>query len=648
MVADQEIADYREELARSLRRNYRTWVQRSPLEFAETVLRMPGEHGSTRKFSLDFFPPQKEMFLELFNPRNREVVYKIASRLTKTITILAAIGYFIKESPRKIGVMWPKIGDGEEWSKKQFMGELVEPTPELAELITDGRGRRLGNNTILSKIFPGGYLSIFGANVPGDLRRFKGNFLYADEIDAIAITQTDEGDQLSQFAVRGSEFPDCIQVYSSFPSLKGQSNIDAKYERSDKRVWEVPCSKCGDPWIMNRKYLRYDKEKPEEAKIECPHCHEMLDDDARYRISRLGKWRATAEFRGVAGFHANALLWPHPIDSAKYPGGFLQMLSLEEIAAENADNPERARRVIVNTRDAESYQPEHLQKIEHSVLYKRREDYDPRDYLPSEVVFITCGGDIQSNRAELKFKGWGIRNGVKQSWAIDYRIVRGSPLQNEFWDKLENVFRNVSWKHPSELWIRPSIILIDSSYRPDEVYAFARRMQRHRIYACEGAEQLGKPIIPRKAIRRGNPPTFVWEIGTHEAKDQIYQRLEQSDPNSQGYMHFPSTAVFSEQYFSQLTIEESIMQRARDGNFYRFFFKKQSDDRNEPLDCEVYADAAERIYRPKYDKLIEQHKTENEPPPRPDPNDNPDKNLALPKPKFSRSGKGWMSGFRKV
>src|SRR5260370_439380 len=86
------------------------WVRMDPITFAETVLRMPGLHGSTQKFSLNFFPPQREMFLELFNPRNREVVFKIASRLTKTMTVLAAIGYFIKESPRKIGVMWPKIG----------------------------------------------------------------------------------------------------------------------------------------------------------------------------------------------------------------------------------------------------------------------------------------------------------------------------------------------------------------------------------------------------------------------------------------------------------------------------------------------------------------------------------------------------------
>lgn len=624
------------------------WVRMPPAEFAEKVLRMPGEHGSTRKFSFDFFPPQKEMFLELFNPRNREVVYKIASRLTKTMTVLAAIGYCIKESPRKIGVMWPKIGDGEEWSKKQFMGELISPTPELSELIQDGRGRRMANNTILSKIFPGGYLSVFGANVPGDLRRFKGNFLYADEIDAIAISETDEGDQLRQFAVRGSEYPDTIQVYSSFPSLKGQSNIDAKYERSDKRVWEVNCAKCGDPWIMHRKNLRYDKDKPESAVIQCPTCHANHDDNARYKMARSGKWRPTDDFKGVAGFHANALLWPHPVDREKYPGGFLQMLALEEIAVQKADNPERARRVIVNTRDAESYQPEHLQKIEHSTLYKRREAYDPRDLLPPEVVFITFGADLQSNRAEIKFKGWGFKEGVKQSWALDYRIVRGSPLQSEFWEKMENVFRNVAWRHPSEKWIRPSIGLIDSSYRPDDVYAFARKVQKLRIYGCEGAEQLGKAIVQKKPIKRGVPPALVWEIGTHEAKDVIYQQLEIADPLAQGYNHYPDIACFTETYFHQLTIEDSVMNRASDGKFYRWFFKRSSDDRNEPLDCEVYANAAEQIYRPNYAKLAELYLSEPIPEVQRDPNENPDRNMLPPKRRFSRPGSKWMAGFRKL
>lgn len=659
-------AAYQAAVAKLLLANFQRWHRMSPEEFAEKKLRMPGEHGSTRRWSFDFFPPQRQMFAEIFNPRNREVVFKMASRLTKTMTVLGAIGYCISEAPRKILVMWPKIGDSEEWSKKHLMGELVEPTECLQGVLSDGRGRRLANNTILSKIFPGGYISMFGANVPGDFRRAKGNFLYADEIDAIAIAESDEGDQLRQFAVRGSEYPDTVQVYCSYPSLKGQSNIDSKYELSDKRVWEVHCAKCGDPWVMHRKDLRYDKEQTELAVIQCPNCHANHDDQARSEMARAGKWFPTSDFKGIAGFHANSLLWPHPVDRQKYPGGFLQMLALEEIAVDQADNPERARRVLVNTRDAESYEPEHLQKIDHSVLYKRREHYDPREILPAEVVFISFGADLQSNRAEIKFKGWGfsarslttntgIAGGegstpsaqslVKQSWALDYRIVRGSPLQAEFWEKLQAVFQNVSWKHPCGKWIHPSIGLFDSRFRPDEVFQFTRRMQRLRIYACEGATTISKPIVPKKPMKRGVPPALVWEIGTHEAKDVIYQQLEISDPAAQGYCHFPDTASFTESYFRGLTIEESVMQRGRDGGFYRFFFKKSSDDRNEPLDAEVYANAAEQIFRPNYEKLSKEFNGEEEIPVR---NENPDAGMRLPPTRMNRLGSKWMAGFGKV
>jgi phage terminase large subunit GpA-like protein len=132
--------------------------------------------------------------------------------------------------------------------------------------------------------------------------------------------------------------------------------------------------------------------------------------------------------------------------------------------------------------------------------------------------------------------------------------------------------------------------------------AFTRPRTRHRIHASRGATTLGKPIIGRRAKREGNPPAKVWEVGTNETKDIIYQRLEIVQPAANGYQHFPKLGQFSEQYFAMLVSEESEMKRAGDGKFYRAFFC-ENGVRNEALDGRVGTMAAERIVKPNYKKL---------------------------------------------
>ena len=69
---------------------------------------------------------------------------------------------------------------------------------------------------------------------------------------------------------------------------------------------------------------------------------------------RYDLWRATREFRGRAGFHANSMLWPHkfgdPDYLAKYPGGYLHELAEKMLAVETSENPERSRRECWSTR----------------------------------------------------------------------------------------------------------------------------------------------------------------------------------------------------------------------------------------------------------------------------------------------------------
>lgn len=598
-------------LAALYARVFADWRIMPPREWAETVRRQPGEHGSVQPFTFDYAPYQREMYDEVFNPRNHEVIYQLASRLGKSATVQNALGYKIHQAPCRIGVMWPTLGQAKKWSKDDFMGELVEPTPELADLIGDDSGRRKSDNTLLHKIFLGGLIDMVGANTPGDLRRMKFRFGYGDEIDAIDEHGSDEGSILDIFKKRGSEYPDTTEVYCSYPSFRGRSRIEAKLLESDYRQWKVTCLICGgEPYVMHRNQLRYSVDQPQDARLECPRCKGHLTDAQRYAMMmggdpkkpRFDLWKPTKEFRGKAGFQANSMLWPHPVEPLKFPGGYLQIIAQAEIDAEKSDNPQKSRRVIVNTVDSETFVDECDAKPEHSKLFLRREDYDPAKMLPAGVLWIGFFVDVQKDRLELFIDGYGLKN---QSWALDYQVINGSPLSppnQGCWAELDRILLQANYPHPCGQYLRISGGQVDCGNWPDNVYAFTRPRASRGISASRGASSLCKPIIERKARREGNPPARVWHIGTNEAKDIIYQRLDLDNKEANGYRHYPALGQFSEQFFKMLTAEDSEMKKAGDGKWYRAFSCEQGV-RNEALDGAVGTMAAVAIHRPKFAKL---------------------------------------------
>ncbi len=583
------------------------WSVIPPFDWVSTVRRMPDQHGATKPFDFDYAPYEREMFSECFNVRNQEVVMMLYSRGGKSEVVLNVLGYMIHQRPCRIGSMWPSLGQAKKWSKDDLWGSLIEPTQVLYNLFGgDAIGRRLSSNTILHKLFPGGLIDIVGANAPGDLRRMKARVLYADEIDAIGEILTDEGDQLAIFKKRGSEFADTIEIYCSYPSLKRRSRIEAKLLETDYRQWFVSCVLCGgEPYVMHRTQLRYDVDRPSDARLECPNCRGHLNEAQRFAMMHAGQWKPTRAYTGRAGFHANSLLWPHPTDPLKYPGGFLQVLAQEEMDVETSDNPERSRRVLVNTRDAETYEASFEHKPEHTALFLRREDYDPNKMLPAGVLAIFFFVDVQADRLELFIDGYGQKN---QTWGIDYQVIKGTPLapvDQGCWAELDRTILAAKYQHPSGSYLSVHGGLIDCGYKPDNVFAFTRPRVGRRIFASRGATTLSKPVVGRRPKREGNPPARVWEIGTNEAKDIIYQRLELDNRSANGYCHFPKLGQFSEYYFKMLVAEDSEMKRAGDGKFYRAF-GCDKDVRNEALDGRVGTMAIERIVKPNYARLAEE------------------------------------------
>jgi phage terminase large subunit GpA-like protein len=574
------------------------WSKMTPEEWAEEVYRLP--NGG--RFSFSYAPFSREMFRSIWHPHRIETVFRCFSRGFKSTVILLSIGYIIDQAPRDILSLWPTNSHAELFSKENLVVELLDCVPRLHWLGTRAK-RRISGNTLLNKRFLGGKISMFGANAPGDMRRAKGSFLYADEIDAIEGNESDEGDQLQIFEKRGDEFADTISVKASYPSIVGRSRIDTRMAETDCRQWQVTCVLCGgEPFVMHRSQLRYDPKNTREARLECPRCRGLLTDAQRYAMAHgqgFDNWKPTAEYRGRAGFHANSLLWPHPVDEHpdKYPGGYLQKLAEREIADEKSENPQKSRRVTKNTEDAESFDPDTKSEIppDAQALFNRREDYatDKKIVLPARALVLTSFTDVQGDRLEVTKTAWGPD---EEAWVIEHIIIPGDTRERHVWEALEKeLLRTYAHEHGPQIGV--SWGFIDSGYSAEMVLKFLAMLRTKasllagKIRASRGSSQCPHPIVEIRYRTLAKQLKGHW-IGTNEAKDDLYNRLRMAEIGP-GWIHFGQNLGGT--YFQQLTVEKVTVEYEKNQEVRRY--KNEPGARNETLDCLVGCYAAMKVRR---------------------------------------------------
>lgn len=599
---------YRQSLSGLMHRAFVARQSMTPEEWAEEVYRLP----TGGRFKWSYAPYSREMFRSLFERATIETIFQLFSRGLKSTVVLLALGYRIDRLPCRILSLWPTNLQAEKWSKDCLTGELFDCTPPLHYLGSEN-AKRNGKNTLLHKNFNGGLIDLFGANAPGDMRRAKGEFLYAEEIDAISQEMGDEGDQMAVFYKRGDEYPDATRVCASYPSMKGKSKIEARMQDSDYRQWKSTCLKCGrEPFVMHRSQVIFDNERPQDAKLQCPRCKEFLNDDQRYSMAHeqgFNNWFPTREFKGKRGFQANAMLWPHPVDRVKYPGGFLQLMAQQAIDAEKSDNPERSRRVLVNTVDAETFVADTKDEIppDWMHLLKCRESYaDKTILLPRTVLYMTAGIDVQEDRIEVTKLGWGEH---EELWTIEHVVIPSGTKHDVTWDALElELLRTYNREKLAEgngtqTKLELGFSLVDASFSPERVLRWIGRLHTKeskllgRVRACRGSSNYPHPIIEFKYSKLSKQLKGHW-VGTDESKDLIYSRLRMTEPGP-GYMHHGLN--FTEKHIKQLVAEKMTI-GFKDGQETRRF-KNDDHVRNETLDCRVYGLAAYRLKRPNLEEI---------------------------------------------
>jgi phage terminase large subunit GpA-like protein len=546
------------------------------------------------------------------DPKVKEVVVMAGAQLGKSEALLNIIGFHIDHDPCPILMLQPTESMAQAFSKDRVANGLLRSTPCLSGKVKDPRARD-SNNTTLHKVYPGGSLSLVGANSPAGLASRPIRVVLADEVDRFPASAGSEGNPLSLARKRTSTFWNRKIIAVSTPTMKGVSAIEDAYEKSDMREYYVPCKHCEYSQVLKWANVRWQDDDPDSAGYLCEECGALWSDSDRRWSVRNGQWVASEEFKGIAGFKISGLYSPW----TPLADGVREFLSVRK-------NPEQLK-VWTNTYLGDSFE-DAGETIDSYNLAERRE---PMIEVPEEVAFITAGVDTQDDRLEVSLIGWGRDD---RSFVLDHRILYGDPSTPQLWSLLD---ATLSETHETEdgrtLGVRAACV--DSGgHFTNAVYAYCKKNYGKRYFAIKGVGGEGKPIAGRPS-KNNSMKCPLFPIGVDATKDLLFARMR-IDEIGAGYIHFSDK--LNDEYFRQLTAEKIVTKFVR-GYKKRIFQKIRP--RNEALDCMVYSMAAYAILNVDVNTISDRLKSRAEVVEKPEPVKNQ-------RPFIPRTGGGFVNAWR--
>ena len=522
----------------------------------------------------------------------REVVFMKAAQIGATEAANNWIGYIIDIAPAPSMMVMP-TDDTVKRNSRIRIDPMIQETPTLRERVKPARSRDSGN-TVFSKDFPGGVLVMTGANSAVALRSMPVKNLILDEVDGYPLDLDGEGSPVDLARARTRTFARKKILLISTPTVEGQSVIESEFLTTDQRYYHVPCPHCGTYQPLEFEQLRtdsghhvdtYEGTPPTAVYYECSSCEELIEERMKVHMLPNGNWVQSAPEKSTIirrGYHLNSLYSPL---------GFYSWLELA-IDYLKAKPSNENLKTFYNTVLGKTWsEPGESPPWEN--LYNRRERYD-LNKPAAEVAFLTAGADVQKDRIELEIVGWCKG---KRSYSIDYRTLLGDTAKLDVWNQLAEIM-NETWEREDGALMPLQVMAVDSGYNSSHVYAFCERFDGFKVIPTKGRDELGTVLSPPRQVntsRAGKKvgKVKVWGVGVSVVKAEVYgwlrQEIAEDGTPPPGYCHFPQ---YDQQYFRGLTAEELKFKMIRGFRKYEWVKKYE---RNEPLDCRVYARAAASV-----------------------------------------------------
>ncbi len=548
----------------------------------------PESAAEPGQWNTDRAPYQREIMDAVNDPLCEHIVVMSSAQVGKTEILLNIIGYYIDYDPSPILVVQPTVKPMAEDFSKDRLATMIRDTPAISGKVHDVKSRTSGN-TILHKAFPGGHVTIGGANSASSLASRPVRIVIMDEVDRYPASAGSEGNPIKLAEKRTTAFWNRKKIKVSTPGNLATSQIHKEWLSGTMEEWCVKCPCCGrfQPYEWRRIRLS-------DASMRCLYCDEYLSE-IDWKQSEHKYIAQHPERHRKRSFHLNELASP--------------WMHWENIIEEWHDaNKDRKKygdtkklQTFINTVLGEPWE-ERGKGIDDDSLIARRERYVAE--LQDGILLLTASVDVQDDRFEIEIVGWG--KGY-ESWGVKCEKMYGDMEQDKIWNDLEAYLeRELFFSSGSGLLIAATCI-DTGGHHTTKCYQFLQRMERKgkRIFGVKGMSRAktgeGIPLI-HMLSRNNQYGVKVFILGVDSGKEIVTTRLAAVDEGP-GYCHFPVNKElgYDETYMKGLNSEQRVTEM-KDGRAV-IRWKKKSGTRNEPLDLRVYNTAAVEILHPDFDVL---------------------------------------------
>lgn len=558
-------------------------------EWADRYRRLSAESAAEPgQWNTDRAPYQREIMDAVNDPTCEHIIIMSSAQVGKTEIILNIIGYYIDYDPAPILIVQPTVKPMAEDFSKDRLAAMIRDTPALSGKVHDVKSRNSGN-TILHKTFPGGHVTIGGANSASSLASRPIRIVLMDEVDRYPASAGTEGNPIKLAEKRTTAFWNRKKIKVSTPGNKATSQIYKEWLSGSMEEWCVECPCCGrfQPYEWRRIRLS-------DANMRCMYCDEYISE-TDWKQSEHKYIAAHPERHRRRSFHLNELAspWVHWRDI------------IHEWRDANKDLKEygdtKKLQTFINTTLGEPWE-ERGKGADDDSLLARRERYLAE--IPDGVLLLTASADVQDDRFEVEIVGWG--RGY-ESWGIKYEKIPGNLELDETWDSLADYLdREFFFSSGNGLLIAATFIDTGGHYTT-KCYQFLKRMEKKgkRIFGIKGMgrNKTGQGIPLLHMLSTNNQyGVKVFILGVDSGKEIVVSRLTTADEGP-GYCHFPINKElgYDEAYVKGLNSEQLVTE-VKDGRAFTKW-KKKPGTRNEPLDLRVYNTAAVEMLRPDFDVL---------------------------------------------